>query len=294
MIFTGSGVAIITPFKENEEVNFEKLAELIEFQIENKTDAIIITGTTGEASTLDDQEHLNVIKCAVDTVNGRVPVIAGTGSNDTKHGIELSVAAEKVGVDALLQVTPYYNKANNEGLIKHFEKIVESVNIPTILYNVPSRTGMNIPVEVMAHLSKNEKIIGIKEASGNISYASEIARLCNDNFAMYSGNDDIIVPMLSIGSKGVISVVANIMPEETHNIVEFYLNGEVEKSRDLQLQMKPFIDSLFIETNPIPIKKAMNLKGFEVGGLRLPLCEMSEKGTAKLAEEMKKIGLLEG
>lgn len=293
-MFTGSGVAIITPFKENEEVNFEKLAELIEFQIENKTDAIIITGTTGEASTLNDEEHIEVIKCAVDTVNGRVPVIAGTGSNDTKHGIELSIAAEKVGADGLLQVTPYYNKTNKEGLIRHFESIADAVNIPMILYNVPSRTGMNIPVDVVAHLSKNEKVIGIKEASGNISYASEVARLCNENFAMYSGNDDIIVPMLSIGSKGVISVVANIMPEETHNIVDFYLKGDVERSRDLQLQMKPFIDSLFLETNPIPIKKAMNLEGFQVGSLRLPLCEMSEEGTVKLAEEMKNIGLLKG
>ena len=293
-MFTGSGVAIITPFKKTGEVNFEKLAELIEFHIENKTDSIIITGTTGEASTLSDDEHLAVIKCAVDTVKGRIPVIAGTGSNDTRHGIELSVEAEKLGVDGLLQVTPYYNKTNREGLIRHFESIAESVNIPIILYNVPGRTGMNIPVDVVAHLSKNEKIVGIKEASGNISYAVEIARLCNENFVMYSGNDDIIVPMLSIGSKGVISVVANIMPKETHDMVDLFLKGEVEKSRDLQLHLKPFIDALFIETNPIPIKKAMNLTGFEVGGLRLPLYEMSEGATAKLAEEMKKIGLLKG
>lgn len=293
-MFTGSGVAIITPFKKTGEVNFEKLAELIEFHIENKTDSIIITGTTGEASTLSDEEHLAVIKCAVDTVNGRIPVIAGTGSNDTRHGIELSVEAEKLGVDGLLQVTPYYNKTNKEGLIKHFEKIAESVNIPMILYNVPGRTGMNIPVDVVAHLSKNEKIVGIKEASGNISYAVEVARLCNDNFAMFSGNDDIIVPILSIGGKGVISVVANILPKETHDMVDLFLNGEVEKSRELQLYLKPFIDSLFIETNPIPIKKAMNLTGYEVGGLRLPLYEMSEDATAKLAKEMEKINLLKG
>lgn len=293
-MFTGSGVAIITPFKKTGEVNFDKLVELIEFHIENKTDSIIITGTTGEASTLSDDEHLAVIKCAVDTVNGRIPVIAGTGSNDTRHGIELSVEAEKLGVDGLLQVTPYYNKTNKQGLIRHFESIAESVNIPIILYNVPGRTGMNIPVDVVAHLSKNEKIVGIKEASGNISYAVEIARFCNENFAMYSGNDDIIVPMLSIGSKGVISVVANIMPKETHDMVELYLNGEVGKARDLQLHLKPFIDALFIETNPIPIKKAMNLAGFDVGGVRLPLYEMSEGATAKLTEEMKKINLLKG
>jgi len=293
-MFTGSGVAIITPFKKTGEVNFEKLAELIEFHIENKTDSIIITGTTGEASTLSDDEHLAVIKCAVDTVNGRIPVIAGTGSNDTRHGIELSVESEKLGVDGLLQVTPYYNKTNKEGLIKHFEKIAESVNIPIILYNVPGRTGMNIPVDVVEHLSKNDKIVGIKEASGNISYAVEVARLCNDNFAMYSGNDDIIVPILSIGGKGVISVVANILPKETHDMVDLFLNGEVEKSRELQLYLKPFIDSLFIETNPIPIKKAMNLTGHEVGGLRLPLYEMSEDATAKLTKEMEKINLLKG
>jgi 4-hydroxy-tetrahydrodipicolinate synthase len=293
-MFTGSGVAIITPFKETGEVNFEKLAELIEFHIENKTDSIIITGTTGEASTLSDDEHLAVIKCAVDTVNGRIPVIAGTGSNDTRHGIELSVEAEKLGVDGLLQVTPYYNKTNKEGLIRHFESIAESVNIPIILYNVPGRTGMNIPVDVVAHLSKNEKIVGIKEASGNISYAVEVARFCNENFAMYSGNDDIIVPILSVGGKGVISVVANILPKQTHDIVELFLKGEVEKSRELQLYLKPFIDSLFIETNPIPIKKAMNLTGYNVGGLRLPLYEMSEGATGKLMEEMKKIDLLKG
>ncbi|WP_319200375.1 4-hydroxy-tetrahydrodipicolinate synthase [uncultured Ilyobacter sp.] len=293
-MFTGSGVAIITPFKETGEVNFEKLAELIEFHIENKTDSIIITGTTGEASTLSDDEHLAVIKCAVDTVNGRIPVIAGTGSNDTRHGIELSVEAEKLGVDGLLQVTPYYNKTNKEGLIRHFEIIAESVNIPIILYNVPGRTGMNIPVDVVAHLSKNEKIVGIKEASGNISYAVEVARFCNENFAMYSGNDDIIVPILSVGGKGVISVVANILPKQTHDIVELFLKGEVEKSRELQLYLKPFIDSLFIETNPIPIKKAMNLTGYNVGGLRLPLYEMSEGATGKLMEEMKKIDLLKG
>ncbi|WP_320047842.1 4-hydroxy-tetrahydrodipicolinate synthase [uncultured Ilyobacter sp.] len=293
-MFTGSGVAIITPFKKTGEVNFEKLVELIEFHIENKTDSIIVTGTTGEASTLSDEEHLAVIKCVVDTVKGRIPVIAGTGSNDTRHGIELSVEAEKLGADGLLQVTPYYNKTNKEGLIKHFEKIAESVNIPTILYNVPGRTGMNIPVDVVAHLSKNEKIVGIKEASGNISYAVEVARLCNDNFAMYSGNDDIIVPILSIGGKGVISVVANILPRETHDMVDLFLKGEVEKSRELQLYLKPFIDSLFIETNPIPIKKAMNLTGYDVGGLRLPLYEMSEGATVKLVEEMKKINLLKG
>ncbi|TDT72362.1 4-hydroxy-tetrahydrodipicolinate synthase [Hypnocyclicus thermotrophus] len=291
-MFTGSGVAIITPFKEDGTINFEKLGELLEFHIKNSTDAIIITGTTGEASTLNDEEHIAVIEYTVKKINKRIPVIAGTGSNDTAHGIKLSKKAEEVGVDGLLQVTPYYNRTNKQGLINHFEAIANSVNIPIILYNVPGRTGINIPVEVVEHLSKHKNIIGIKEASGNISYVAEIARRVEEEFYIYSGNDDIIVPTLSLGGRGVISVIANIMPKETHDIVELFLTGQIKEASKLQLKLKPFIDSLFIETNPIPIKKAMNLKGYEVGPLRPPLYELSKESTKILVNEMKKLNLI--
>lgn len=291
-MFTGSGVAIITPFKEDGSINFEKLGELLEFHIENNTDAIIITGTTGEASTLNDEEHIAVIEYTVKKINKRIPVIAGTGSNDTAHGIKLSQRAEEVGVDGLLQVTPYYNRSNKQGLINHFEAIANSVNIPIILYNVPGRTGVNIPIDVVEHLSKHKNIVGIKEASGNISYVAEVARRVSEDFYIYSGNDDIIVPTLSLGGKGVISVLANIMPNETHDIVDLFLNGKIKEACKLQLDLKPFIDSLFIETNPIPIKKAMNLAGYEVGPLRLPLYELSEEGTKILVNEMKKLSLI--
>ncbi|MBZ4646352.1 MAG: 4-hydroxy-tetrahydrodipicolinate synthase [Petroclostridium sp.] len=275
-LFTGSGVAIITPFTDDG-VDFEKLGELLEFQIAEKTDAIIICGTTGEASTMPDEEHKAAIKYTVEKVAGRIPVIAGTGSNDTKHGIELSQYAEQVGADGLLLVTPYYNKTTQKGLIEHFTAIANSVKIPIILYNVPGRTGLNITPETLKTLSKVENIVGIKEASGNISQVAQMAALCGDDIAIYSGNDDMIVPLLSLGGKGVISVVANIAPRDTHDMVEKYLKGDVTGSKDLQLKMLNLINTLFIEVNPIPIKTAMNLLGYNVGKLRMPLTDMSEK-----------------
>lgn len=274
-LFTGSGVAIVTPFT-NEGVDFDKLGELIEFQIAEKTDAIIICGTTGEASTMPDDEHKAAIKYTVEKVAGRIPVIAGTGSNDTKHCIELSQYAEEVGADGVLLVTPYYNKTTQKGLIQHYEAVAQSINIPIVLYNVPGRTGVNIAPQTLKVLSEIDNIVAIKEASGNISQVAEMAALCGDDIDIYSGNDDMIVPLLSLGGKGVISVVANIAPKDTHDIVEKFLSGDVEGSRKLQLKMLHLINTLFIEVNPIPIKTAMNLLGYNVGKLRMPLTDMSE------------------
>lgn len=290
--FRGSGVALVTPFNEDESINYQKLEQLINYHIENGTDALVVAGTTGEASTLSVEEHKDLIRHSVEMAKGRIPVIAGTGSNETPLAIELSMQAEEVGADGLLLVTPYYNKTNTSGLIKHYEAVAEKVNIPMILYNVPSRTGMNIPLEAMVHLSKNQRIIGVKEASGNITYASEIARLCGADFVILSGNDDIIVPMMSIGALGVISVVANILPQETHNITEAFLSGDVQKALHLQLKYNGFIHSLFYETNPIPVKTAMNLLDWKVGDLRLPLYEMSEEAAKRMKVEMLNIGLL--
>ncbi len=289
-LFQGSGVALITPFKDDLSINYNKLKELVEFHIEKGTDALIVAGTTGEASTLPDEDHIKLVAKSVEYANGRIPVIGGSGSNDTKHGIYLSKELEKVGVDGLLIVTPYYNRSNNSGYIKHYEAIANSVNIPIILYNVPGRTGVKLPVEVIKTLSEHKNIVGIKEASGDISYVAEIARVCK-NFPIYSGNDDMIVPVLSLGGLGVISVLANTHPEETHNICAFYLEGKVEESRKLQLNLNGYVNSLFIETNPIPIKKAMNLLGYNVGSVRQPLDELSEGATKTLIEEMRKIGL---
>ncbi|MGL5656322.1 MAG: 4-hydroxy-tetrahydrodipicolinate synthase [Fusobacteriaceae bacterium] len=291
-IFVGSGVALVTPFNEDMTVNFEKLRELIEFQIENKTDAIVVTGTTGEASTLSDLEQKEIIERTVKIVNGRVPVIAGTGSNNTKHSIELSQQAEKLGVDGLLVITPYYNKTNKRGLIEHFKMIASSVKIPIILYNVPGRTTMNIPLDVYGELRNVENIVGIKEASGEITYAMDIIRLYGDRFDVYSGNDDIIFPVTAIGGKGVISVLANVMPKETHDIYYNYVENNVERSRTMQLKLNGFVNSLFIETNPIPVKAALNLRGENVGGYRAPLYEISEGALKILKEEMKKINLI--
>lgn len=288
-LFTGSGVAIVTPFNENG-INFSKLTELIEFNIKNKTDAIVICGTTGEASTMPDSEHIAAIEHTVKIVNGRVPVIAGTGSNDTRHCIDLSKSAELLGADGLLIVTPYYNKASKKGIIQHYKAVADSVNIPIILYNVPSRTGMTMSIDVLKELAKHKNIVGIKEASGSISYVADIA--CNvPELDIYSGNDDMIVPVLALGGKGVISVVSNILPEDTHNICEYYFKGETKKSLDLQLKMLNLINSLFIEVNPIPIKTAMNLMGFDVGDLRLPLCEMEEANLEKLKKSMENYGI---
>jgi len=290
-IFTGSGVAIVTPFNEDYSINYNKLNELIDFHVENKTDAIIIGGTTGETSTMGIDEHVELVKRCCEHTGGRLPVIAGSGSNSTLEAIELSRRSENAGADGLLVVTPYYNKGNNEGFIRHFKKIAASVNIPVILYNVPSRTGVNLPVDVVVELSSVENIVGIKEASGDISYVAEISRRCPEDFAIYSGNDDMIVPVLSLGGKGVISVVANIEPEKTHNIVRNYLDGKVDEARRGQLAINGFVNTLFIEANPIPIKKAMNLAGYGVGPLRLPLYEMSEGATEKLVAEMKIMGI---
>lgn len=290
-LFKGSGVAIVTPFKNNQ-VDFEKLGELLEWHINEKTDAIIICGTTGEAATMTDDEKLETIKFTVDKVNKRIPVIAGTGSNNTKHVIKMSKKAESLGVDGLLIVNPYYNKSTQKGLIIHYNTIADNVNIPIIVYNVPGRTGFNISPNTLYELSKHPNIKGVKEASGNISQVAEIARLCPDDFAIYSGNDDMIVPVLSLGGIGVISVVANILPRDTHDMVYSFLEKDIEKARYLQLKMKPLIDALFIEANPIPIKKAMNLLGMDVGDLRLPLIEASEDTTKLLIKELKNYGLL--
>ena len=288
--FTGSGVAIVTPF-DGYKTNYDVLGELIEFHIQNNTDSIIICGTTGEASTMPDAEHLAAIEYTVKKVNGRIPVIAGTGSNETAHAIELSKKAEELGADALLVVTPYYNKASQKGLVAHFSAIANSVSIPIILYNVPSRTGVNIPIPVLKELSKLENIVAIKEASGNISYTAKVAAEVPDLY-IYSGNDDMIVPVMSLGGKGVISVLANVMPRQTHDMCQYYLDGENEKAPKLQLELLDLVDNLFIEVNPIPVKTALNLMGKNVGNLRLPLCEMEDKNLASLKACMQKHGLI--
>lgn len=292
-VFEGAGVAIVTPFYENGEVNYGKLAEILEMQIQNKTDAIIICGTTGEASTLTHEEHLEVIRFTVEKVNKRIPVIAGTGSNCTKTAIFLSQEAEKVGADALLVVTPYYNKATQNGLKQHFTAIANSVSIPIILYNIQGRTGVNILPETIAELVKNvENIVGVKEASGNISQVAKIMQLTGGNVDLYSGNDDQIVPILSLGGKGVISVLSNVAPEYTHEIVAKYLAGDVKKSCEMQLAALPLIDQLFSEVNPIPVKAAMNLMGLNVGSLRMPLTEMEAAHQMNLEREMKAMGII--
>ena len=289
-LFEGSGVAIITPFKDGK-INYDAMGNLIEWHIENKTDAIIVCGTTGESATMSDEERKTTIKFVVDKVNKRIPVIAGSGSNNTAYSVELSKYCQEVGADGLLVVTPYYNKSTQDGLIKHFTTIAESVDIPIILYNVPGRTGVNIKPTTVEKLSKVKNIVAIKEASGDISQVAEISRLCGDDFVIYSGNDDQIVPILSLGGSGVISVLANILPKETHDIVEKYLSGDVEEARKLQLSLNELVSSLFIEVNPIPVKAAMNLMGLEAGELRLPLVEISETNLKVLANNMKKCGI---
>ncbi len=287
--FTGSGVAIITPFTNNG-VNFDELGKLIEMHIANKTDAIIICGTTGEASTMPDAEHLAAIEYTIKKAGGRIPVIAGTGSNDTAHAIELTKKAEEMGADGILSVTPYYNKTTQKGLIAHFTAIANAVKIPIILYNVPSRTGMTFSIDTLKELAKVENIVAVKEASGNISYMAKVAAEVPELY-IYSGNDDMIVPALSLGGKGVISVVANILPKETHNICEYYFSGDVKASRDLQLKMLDLINNLFIEVNPVPIKTAMNLLGYNAGNLRMPLVDMEAGNLEKLKKSMADFGL---
>ncbi len=273
-IFTGSGVAIVTPYSESG-VDFEKLGQLIDMHVEQSTDAIIICGTTGEASTMTEDELKAAIKYTVEKTNKRIPVIAGTGTNDTAKTIKRSKYAQEVGADALLVITPYYNKTTQKGLVEHFTAIAQSVDLPIIIYNVPGRTGLNILPQTLAVLSELENISGVKEAGGNFTQIAETAYLCGEKLDLYSGNDDQVVPILSLGGKGVISVTANIIPKEMHDMVSSYLEGNVEKSRELQLRIIPLFKALFCEVNPIPVKTAMNLLGFDVGKLRLPLTTMT-------------------
>lgn len=288
-IFKGSGVAIVTPFKDRG-VDFEKLGELLDWQVNNDTDAIIICGTTGEATTMSDDEKKAAYKYTVERIDGRIPVIAGTGSNDTQHSIELSQYAESVGCDGVLCVTPYYNKTTQKGLIAHYTAIADSINIPVIIYNVPGRTGLNVNPDTLKTLSKHKNIAGVKEASGNISQVVEIGMFCDESFCMYSGNDDQVVPLLSVGGIGVISVVANIAPKVMHDMVTSFLTGDAKRAMELQLSIKPLNDALFCEVNPIPVKTAMNLLGYNVGGLRLPLVDMAEKNLEHLKKELVNFG----
>ncbi len=292
-IFTGAGVALITPMNEDGSVNYEKLRELLEFHVANKTDAIIICGTTGEASTLSDGEHLECIRFACEVINKRIPVIAGTGSNCTQSAIELSKEAEKSGVDGLLLVTPYYNKATQNGLKAHYKAIAKEVNVPIILYNVPSRTGTRLAPQTVVDLCHEvPNIVGVKDATGDISEVAELMSLAKGTVDVYSGNDDQIVPVLSLGGKGVISVLSNILPKETHDMVASYLEGDVVKSCEMQLKYFDLVKALFCEVNPIPVKKALNLMGMEVGSLRLPLTEMEDANAKRLEEEMTKAGVI--
>ncbi|MBR3791518.1 MAG: 4-hydroxy-tetrahydrodipicolinate synthase [Clostridia bacterium] len=288
--FTGSGVALVTPFDKNNKINYCVLEELIEMHISNKTDAIIVCGTTGEASVMDDDEHMSVVEFAVKKVNGRVPVIAGCGSNDTNHAVRFSKMSEELGADALLSVTPYYNKANKSGLSEHYRCIAKSVNIPIILYNVPSRTGVNISIEILKNLSELENIVAIKEASGNVGYAAQIASEIPDLY-IYSGNDDITIPILSVGGIGVISVAANIIPKEMHYICEQYRLGNVGEAKDILLKYMKVINNLFCEVNPVPIKEIMNYLGYDVGKVRLPLGKMEKKNLEKLIREVNNVGI---
>lgn len=292
-IFKGAGVAIVTPFHEDGSVNFEKFAELVEFQIENGTDAIIVCGTTGESSTLTHEEHLEVIKFCAETVKGRVPVIAGTGSNCTETAVYLSTEAEKYGVDGLLLVSPYYNKTTQKGLFEHYKKIADSVKLPIILYNVPSRTGCNIlPQTVVKLCSEVHNIVGVKEASGNIVQITKLASLAQGKIDIYSGNDDHIVPILALGGKGVISVLSNVAPRQVHDICQKFFDGDVEGSMKEQLRAIELCDALFCEVNPIPVKEALNLMGKEVGPTHMPLSKMEPEHVEVLKTAMQNYGIL--
>ena len=292
-IFTGAGVAIVTPFKENEEVDYESFQKMIEFQIQNQTDAIIVCGTTGEASTLSHEEHLDVIRYCVKCVNGRIPVIAGTGSNCTKTAVYLSHEAEKAGVDGILVVTPYYNKATQNGLYEHFKMIADSVSVPMILYNVPSRTGVCIQPETIVKLCKDVKnIVGVKDATGDISEVVKVMSLAGGQVDLYSGNDDQVVPILSMGGKGVISVLSNVAPKQTHDMCQEFFDGNVEAARKIQIDAFPLIKALFCEVNPIPVKKAMQLMGMMRAQMRRPLTEMEEEHAKDLEKKMKEFGVL--
>lgn len=291
-IFKGAGVAIVTPFNPDGSVNFEKMGELIELQIKGGTDAIIVCGTTGETSTLETDEHIECIKYAVNKVAGRIPVITGVGSNHTNYAVEMSKEAKKAGADGILCVTPYYNKASQKGLIAHYTAISEATDLPMILYNVPSRTGCNILPETYLELSKNPNIVATKEASGDLSAIAKIRALCGDDLDIYSGNDDQIVPILSLGGAGVISVLSNVMPKETHDICQYYFDGEVEKSRDLQISLIGLINALFCDVNPIPVKASLNMMGYEVGPYRLPMCETTPEKLELIKRELIKHNLI--
>ncbi|MGN0270838.1 MAG: 4-hydroxy-tetrahydrodipicolinate synthase [Candidatus Weimeria sp.] len=292
-VFKGAGVAIVTPMNADESVNYDKLEEIIEEQIAGGTDAIVIVGTTGEGSTLSMEEHSECIKKAVEFTKHRIPVVAGTGSNCTATAIQLTQEAEEHGADAALVVTPYYNKATQKGLVKHYSAIADSTKLPLILYNVPGRTGTNIAPETVATLHKTKKnIVGVKDATANLAQTSEMMRLCDGDLELYSGEDGLVVPILSLGGIGVISVVSNIAPNDVHEMVMSFLNGDIEKARKMQLRELPLVDALFCEVNPIPVKTAMNLMGKEVGPLRLPLCDMEPANLERLKKAMKDYGLL--
>lgn len=292
-IFTGAGVALITPMKEDFSVNYEKLEELVEYQIANHTDCIIICGTTGEAATLTTQEHLDVIKACIEYVKGRIPVIAGTGSNCTRTAVMLTKEAEKLGADGVLLSSPYYNKATQNGLYAHFSEVAKNTKLPIVLYNIAGRTGINItPATVARIFNDNENVVAIKEASGDISQIAAIAQMTDGNIDIYSGNDDQITPILSLGGKGVISVLSHVAPKETHDIVAEYLAGNVKESLRLQLKYFPLVKALFSEVNPIPVKAALNIMGMNVGPLRMPLTEMEPAHQEVLKAEMKKVGII--
>ena len=292
-IFKGAGVAIVTPMKDNYEVNYEKLDEILEEQIAGKTDCIVICGTTGESATLSEEEHMEAIRFTIDRVNHRIPVIAGTGSNCTATAIQMSKEADEAGADGILLVTPYYNKGTQNGLIAHFTSIAQEVKIPAVLYNVPSRTGCNLQPKTVAHLVKNvENIVGIKEASGDIGHVAQLMNLCDGKIDLYSGNDDQVVPILSLGGLGVISVLSNVAPEYVHNMVYKFFEGDVAGSCKMQLDAIPVINALFSEVNPIPVKAAMNIQGKEVGPLRLPLTEMEPQNKEVLKKAMEDLGIL--
>ena len=293
-VFTGAGVAIITPMKANGDVNYEKQGEFIDYQIENSTDAIVICGTTGEASTLTHEEHIETIRFAADHVKKRVPVIAGTGSNCTETAVYLSQEAQKAGVDACLVVTPYYNKATQKGLIKHYTTVAKSVDLPIIMYNVPGRTGCNIQPETAATLAKDvDNIVAIKAATGNMAQESKTMALAEGRLDMYSGEDGLIVPLMSIGAKGVISVLSNVAPQQTHDICAKFAEGKIEEARQLQFNALELVDALFCEVNPVPVKHALNLQGWDMGPLRMPLCEMEDANLERLRNAMIQYGILE-
>lgn len=291
-IFTGAGVAIVTPMNEDGSVNYSRLRELINLQIAEGTDAIVICGTTGESSTLTHEEHTKCIQCTVEYAKGRVPVIAGAGSNDTAYAVELSKEAEMAGADALLHVTPYYNKTSQRGLVRHFETIADATSLPVILYNVPSRTGVNILPATFKALSAHPNIVAVKEAGGNFTQIAETAALCGDALDLYSGNDDHIVPILSLGGKGVISVLSNVLPKTAHDICRLFFEGNIEESRALQLQYMPLILALFSDVNPIPVKEALNIMGHKCGPCRLPLESMSSEGREKLVAALREAGVI--